>query len=317
MVDEEWRRITAWLTVHAPVAAQHLRPSTSAVPDELALARDWFEVQGGVGLHPEADVLMAYFPLSVEEALGHAHVIASLIVDWDDDWDVRYGGPASLVPVAWHGTGPLLVVDGRPGPDRGSVKELDWEDPSTLDRPLWPDLSSMLEDLAVALEQGTEVEVVGCRPEVVDGRIAWVWPTGEVYAGDGDDRRERTGSLGPWEALELRVAEAWAAFDNPRCLALIAAELDRQLALGRDDVEPDEVPGPAGVGTVDLDALIAACAEHVATSRGLPPPAWSVESWRSMRGRFPLVDFPSEQLRRLGSTPQAFVRHGFVLEWTG
>ncbi len=29
-----------------------------------------------------------------------------------------------------------------------------------------------------------------------------------------------------------------------------------------------------------------------------------------------VIDFPSGHLRRLGTTPGSFVRHGFVLEWT-
>ncbi len=316
MIEERWQHIARWLAEHAPVAAQHLRPGTASVPDELALAQDWFEVQGGVGLHPEADILMAYLPLSADEALEHARTIASLIADWDDDWDLRYDGPASLVPVAWHGTGPLLVVDGRPGPERGSVKELDWEDPSTLDRALWPDLSSMLEDLAIALEQGSEVEVVGCRPEVVDGRLAWVWPAGDGSVDGEETEPDWAGQGGPWEAVVLQVVDAWMVGDDERCLALIAAELERQIDLAPEEVEPDDGPGPPFIGTTDLDALIGACAEHAARSHGNEPPAWAVGSWRSLIGRNPVIDFPSGHLRRLGTTPGSFVRHGFVLEWT-
>jgi hypothetical protein len=173
-VVQTWDEITTWLRAHAPVTASLLLAAREhdlgGLPSEAA---DWFSIQGGARREPRAPVLMSFVPLSFEES--QIALDLNLLEDYVDEEP----GPLDLIPVAdLLADGVLLVVDNRPGPDRGSIKMFDWHDANCLYEPSheWPSLDACLRATLDALTSGGPSDYSGFSATVDAGVLDWVPP---------------------------------------------------------------------------------------------------------------------------------------------
>ncbi|WP_199925973.1 SMI1/KNR4 family protein, partial [Streptomyces sp. NRRL S-495] len=100
----------------------------------------------------------AFAPVSLDEAL-ETHAIWLLVAQQEGDSFDENGRPETrylreFMPIALSPGGDGLIVDMRPGDTHGAV--LLWDHETwTLDIPQWTSVTSMLQDIAQALEGGT------------------------------------------------------------------------------------------------------------------------------------------------------------------
>lgn len=315
MVDA-WLRVVQWLHENAAATWSVLAPPGAAVvAPRWATLQPWFEVQGGVDRDPRGGVLFGYWPLSAAEAEDWAGTISSNIATWGE-WAVEeFGDGDALVPIAEGGSSTLLVVDLRTGIDAGAVKELDWEDPSTLRVARWAGVEDMLDDLVRCLETLLASRALPVRPVVTGGLLTWVAhlpapppPAGPVTA---------EGEPPFWTAVVRRAARTWLTSGSAAAASGLGPELDQLLALDPAELRRAADADPDAVGTIDVDVLLAACVHEAYRRAALPAPGWCTERWRFLRPAWVLTDFPSAVLRSEHATPAAFSEHGIALEWTG
>ncbi|KQV13666.1 SMI1/KNR4 family protein [Kitasatospora sp. Root107] len=158
-----WSRVGTWLTAHARRGPA--RPTSD--PARL----DAFEADLGLPLPADLrawwllpDVSADYWipevfaPVSLDEAL-ETNAIWLLVAEQEGESFDENGHPEAryrreFMPIALSPGGDGLVVDLRPGDTHGAV--LLWDHETwTLDVPQWASVTSMLQDIAHALEAGT------------------------------------------------------------------------------------------------------------------------------------------------------------------
>lgn len=184
-----WADIVSWLSVHAPVTANALRPADPAadlaafeadfatsLPEDL---REWWSCCGGTDDAVLADVLPPFYtPYGPRRA---REVREELRKTWSAQWDRPscdyYAGTSgssfhpAWIPIAGDGFADELVVDLRPGPLHGCVLEWEHESSKTW-RPEWTGVMGMLTDVRRALIDGTPAG--HSHPTVTeDGRLDW------------------------------------------------------------------------------------------------------------------------------------------------
>lgn len=184
-----------WYATHAPAVYATLRGPASA--DQLVQARQemgqelpadlltWWELADGVedaAAIAGSVVPPFYNPYPVASALDSRRLWLSI---WPGDDGTA--GPAGTecqfmwlpdwLPISNNGGGNDLFVDLRPGPLRGCVMEFDRVEGAG-GPPLWPNVETMLRDIADALETGSAIDPFGDDPvrvELLDGgRLEWV-----------------------------------------------------------------------------------------------------------------------------------------------
>nr|WP_246481625.1 hypothetical protein [Amycolatopsis umgeniensis] len=172
-VGPAWQRITAWLRTNTPATAATLRPPAPAddvravqratgqvFPDDLLA---WWRLMDGVDderdHHTAFTVPGVYFPLSVARVRT---TWAGLSVHHDVRCCHADGGhrqPAgeptvlfctAFIPIFRALDGSVLVVDLRPGAERGRV--MDWVAAAGTHRTVWRNVSALLTDIADRLE---------------------------------------------------------------------------------------------------------------------------------------------------------------------
>jgi hypothetical protein len=322
LVDEQWLLITNCLAIHAPASAATFRPPEpgAVVTGASELVGPWFSVQGGAGRDNRAGVLFGYVPLSAAESLQALEVMTGEMRPWFDDVDVPADDAVRpFIPIADSGAGPLLVVDARRGPERGTVKQLDWEDPTTLDQPLWSDLGQLLDDVVEALAAGRSAGPLGGSPVVTDRYLGWApeapprsWvsaPAVMTYSAPATYDPDAPWS---WQQVTNRVAGRWGKSEGDiECLAIIGEELDRLVTLDLATLITATSDEPDGIGTVDLDVLLAACVHYAFTLLDTTPPAWARRTQSAfMTPTWTINNFPSAEIRRIDGTPEVFIEHG-------
>ncbi|MCT2587091.1 SMI1/KNR4 family protein [Actinophytocola gossypii] len=186
-VDSGWDRIEAWLRINAPTTEEHLGgPArtdemariTSLVggplPDDLVA---WWRRSCGTTSPLAARLLNGHTPYSIIEAVDRRSMM--LDVAGPDDAALAAepaGSPCwnwlpMWVPIGGDTGGDLLFVDLRPGQEHGCVMRW-YETEFATEDPVWPDVATMLAEIADALEHGTPVH--GAHPKVVDdGTLHW------------------------------------------------------------------------------------------------------------------------------------------------
>ena len=168
-LDHTWRRITNWLDAHAPATAVEVRdPVDAAVADAIerdvgvALPRDlraWWSLTDGVtdgmvlALIPDI-----HAPLPTAAARDEWQSLVALSAGTSGHADGEAGSLShryqkAFVPISTDHCGQVLFADLRPGNWHGCVSEWDHET-GFLQPPTWPDIMSMLTDIAYALESG-------------------------------------------------------------------------------------------------------------------------------------------------------------------
>lgn len=188
-VNDSWDRIEAWLGTNAPTTGEHLgvparRDEIPAVatlvgeplPDDLVA---WWRRSCGTTGFLAARLLTGHAPYSIDEAVACRTMMLEIAGCDDAELAELSAEPAGSpcqnwlpmwVPIAYDSGGDCLFVDLRPGPERGCVTQ--WYETDFAMDPKWPDVATMLAEIADALEHGTEVD--GVRPEVRDdGTIHW------------------------------------------------------------------------------------------------------------------------------------------------
>ncbi|MFC9331966.1 SMI1/KNR4 family protein [Kitasatospora sp. NPDC057015] len=188
-----WSRVGTWLTAHTRGGHGRARPPSDAArldafEADLALPlpadlRAWWLLPDVSASHwiPEA-----FAPVSLDEAL-ETHGIWLLVAEQEgesfDDNDrpePRY--LREFMPIALSPGGDGLVVDIRPGDTHGAV--LLWDHETwILDAPQWGSVTSMLQDIAHALETGTPALLSHAalggsqepRTATVDGALDLTW----------------------------------------------------------------------------------------------------------------------------------------------
>jgi cell wall assembly regulator SMI1 len=189
-LDDTWDRIEAWLRINAPTTAEHLGvpARTDEIPPLATLVGEplpddliaWWRRSCGTTSFSAARLLTGHAPYSIEDAVEcRAEMLAIKALD-DADLSALSAEPAGFpcwswlpmwVPIAHDSGGDNLFVDLRPGPERSCVMEW-YETEGASMEPKWPDVATMLAEIADALEHGTDV--AGVRPEVLDdGTIHW------------------------------------------------------------------------------------------------------------------------------------------------
>lgn len=160
-----WSRVGTWLTTHTRRGPA--RPAADAA------RLDAFEADLGLPLPADLrawwllpEVTASYWipgafaPGSLDEALETHEIWLQVAEEEDDPFDEN-GRPESryqreFMPIALSPGGDGLIVDLRPGDTRGAV--LIWDHETwILDVPQWASVTSMLQDIAHALEAGTPV----------------------------------------------------------------------------------------------------------------------------------------------------------------
>jgi cell wall assembly regulator SMI1 len=189
-VDETWDRIEAWLRTNAPTSDDHLGvPALRAtippvatlvgepLPDDLVA---WWRRSCGTTDFRAGQLLTGFAPYSIDEVVECRTMMLRIAGCDDSELAELSAEPAGspcwnwmpmFIPIAHDGGGDFLFVDLRPGPERGCVMQWYQADFATGD-PKWPDVATMLAEIADALEHGTVVDNV--RPKALDdGTIEW------------------------------------------------------------------------------------------------------------------------------------------------
>jgi cell wall assembly regulator SMI1 len=172
-IEVSWSRLTAWLAQHAPVSFAALRPPASVLdpglPDDL---RTLLMINDGAAVSEltSASLLPGlHRPLPAEEIEARNAMLMEILEDLEnEDMDGRWWH-AQWIMFADSGAGAGLMIDNRPGPERGRVSEWD-----RVDGAIWDDASSLREFIAAvadAVENGAPV--FGWRPVVEDGDLDW------------------------------------------------------------------------------------------------------------------------------------------------
>ncbi|MCP2166294.1 SMI1/KNR4 family protein [Goodfellowiella coeruleoviolacea] len=155
-----WQRIDTWLRSHSDGQPAHLM-SPAAQADIDAVARElglplpsdlvslwqlenvsadyWLPPQGGAAL--------------IEPAAALRDRAIWLNAAADEDPDDPNLFPPGLLPIASNGGGDNLVIELRPNQHHGAIFLWDHENWG-LRVPLWPDVATMLDDVAQAMESG-------------------------------------------------------------------------------------------------------------------------------------------------------------------
>lgn len=168
-VINAWTRIVAVLAEHAPaVAAAVSGPASDealamlereigqVLPDELLA---WLRLADGTEGGAHYAILPSYVPCGVDWIVREHQVRLEVYGEedysgaegtsaGDEGWPVEF---YDLIPIAGSGSGDCLVVDLRPGRNRGCVME--WFNHGELGAG-WPSIAAMLADVADALEHG-------------------------------------------------------------------------------------------------------------------------------------------------------------------
>ena len=181
--DDSWTRIETWLHAHAPRTHATLNPPA----DESSLRA----TEEALGLSLPSDLLASllrhdgsaagqntqgrftlpgeYALLDLEGIAKQWRMLGSILATYEDAmvgawWHTQW------VPIGLHITGDTLFVDQRPGPHQGSVGELMTHDSAFVG--VWKSFAELLENTAVALETGEEIEE--CRAVISgDGSLGW------------------------------------------------------------------------------------------------------------------------------------------------
>ncbi|GAB3442422.1 SMI1/KNR4 family protein [Actinophytocola sediminis] len=190
-VDGSWDRIEAWLRTNAPTSDEHLGiparrdeipPVATLVdeplPDELVA---WWRRSCGTTNFIAGRLLLGHAPYSIAEAVECRAMMLDIGGLDDADLSELSAEPAGTpswnwlpmwVPIAHDSGGDCLFVDLRPGAERGCV--MDWiETEGASLEPKWPDVATMLTEIADALEHGTEIAGVRATARD-DGILDWV-----------------------------------------------------------------------------------------------------------------------------------------------
>ncbi|MFJ1709456.1 SMI1/KNR4 family protein [Kitasatospora sp. NPDC088346] len=190
-VPTTWSRIGTWLTAHTQ--GGRARPASDAarldafeadlglpLPADL---RAWWLLPGVSASYwiPEA-----FAPVPLDEAL-ETHEIWLLVAEQEGESFEDNGQPETryqreFMPIALSPGGDGLVVDMRPGDTHGAV--LLWDHETwILDVPQWAAVTSMLQDVAHALEASTPALLSHAalggsqepRTAAIDGALDLTW----------------------------------------------------------------------------------------------------------------------------------------------
>lgn len=186
--EDAWQRLVSWCQQNAPVTFGYLQPPAQpaalaaaearfprAWPDDL---REWYRLQNGAAWESSNTPLPDWRILSLEQMIDSAEMYAGFWdgdelaeADQDDAGAMAWAFAPSFVPIADNIAACTLFVDTRPGPLHGCVHDWDRDEGALSEQPKWDSVTSMLEDVASALEEGRDCD--GWRPTVVDGVLAW------------------------------------------------------------------------------------------------------------------------------------------------
>lgn len=182
-----WERIVTWLRTNAPVTAAQLAPP--ATPDDILFVESllggplpadlsawWHQSCGVTGFVEGRLIPPRYAPYTVDQAVECREVMLEIAAA-EGVLAEPAGSPSTAwlpqwLPVAHDGGGDYLFADLRPGPLTGCV--MTWgKYEAAAKAPRWPNTTTMLAEIAEALEQGTTVD--GVHPDVSDvGTLDWV-----------------------------------------------------------------------------------------------------------------------------------------------
>ncbi|MEU3558638.1 SMI1/KNR4 family protein [Kitasatospora sp. NPDC006786] len=223
-VPTSWSRIGTWLTAHTR------RDSARPAPDASRL--DAFEKDLGLPLPADLrawwllpDVTASHWipgefaPVPLDEAL-ETHDIWLLVAEQEGDSFDENGQPEAryqreFMPIALSPGGDGLIVDLRPGDTHGAV--LLWDHETwDLDVPRWASVTSMLQDIANALETGTpalldHADLAGSAQPctaTIDGALDLTWQP--AWSGDRRGAAGGVGAVGGGRAAGLTATGAGA-----------------------------------------------------------------------------------------------------------
>lgn len=193
-MTDPWSRISAWHAKHAPAVHATLRGPASS--EDLTMAEQemgrelpadlvaWWRQSDGVD---EANAVVGPLLPPFHTPYPITWAVASRRI-WQHVWPDE-AGPArpagtecrsawlpDWLPIATDGGSADLFVDLRPGPLHGCVMEFDRVE-GAYGRPWWPNIDTMLTEIADALENRTTIRPAGRYPVRIallpEGRTDW------------------------------------------------------------------------------------------------------------------------------------------------
>ncbi|MER7760616.1 SMI1/KNR4 family protein [Streptomyces sp. NPDC097619] len=180
--SESWRRIDAWLAVHAPADLGRLNPPVA--PADIARAETLLgtalpaELAESLSCHDGANtwstLLPEQSPLPLDALVDRRRLCAEIAAENDGltvrPWEDEPWWHPLWIPGAEGPDGGVQVIDRRPGPDRG---RLGWAGHGGggdfTDAP--PGLAAFLHEVADALDHGG----------AVGGLHPYLTPTGDLW----------------------------------------------------------------------------------------------------------------------------------------
>ena len=195
-----WTELTSWLAANAPRMYECLRPAGDpgrilSAEEQLGFAlgaelTEWWHLHDGV---THGNIVPGYELLGVDGMLNRHQT--QLDVNFEEEVnemarrnlglaDDEAGGPAryfpaELIPIGDDGAGNYLVVDCRPGPERGCLRDHDHEDRGVIQPPMFDSLTDLVTRVVTSLRTGQPLEIrtpagtLRRTPTVSDGMVWW------------------------------------------------------------------------------------------------------------------------------------------------
>lgn len=192
-LEQAWTRALRWCRRHAPAAAASIQPGASleALASAQRETRAWppelvamLSVADGVGRSVEL-IPPLFVPLGVDDIVETWRMLAGMRPDLHSPEELsRLGSePAGTrsfaylpvwIPFASDFGGNYLFVDPRPGSRQGCINQWD-RDEGSLRPPLWPNLTTLVEQVANALrtKRWRGADGNDLIPIVENGRLRW------------------------------------------------------------------------------------------------------------------------------------------------
>ncbi|MFI5843748.1 SMI1/KNR4 family protein [Catenuloplanes sp. NPDC051500] len=200
MLAPLWSELTSWLAANAPRLHEQVRPPgdparLASAEERLGLALnrelvEWWQLHDGVA----AGYLLPNYELfGVEDMLRSREIERDVDLEEEvnamafrnlypvaaeGDVPGRYF-PSEYVPIGGDGAGNCLVMDCRPGPEYGFLRDHDHEHRGVISAPYYTSLADLLTRLVTALRTGQPMAVGNsdrtypATAVVEDGWLSW------------------------------------------------------------------------------------------------------------------------------------------------
>jgi cell wall assembly regulator SMI1 len=202
-----WAELTSWLSAHAPQTFATLRPPGD--PARLTVAEqqlgfalgaeltEWWHLHDGsmgrpflpgittpgydlFGVDSMLETHRMQLEVNLEEEVNEMARGRLGLADDEAGGPARYF-PSEFVPIGTDGGGNDLIVDCRPGPESGRLRDNDHEDSGVVQPSMFESLADLLAQMVRSLHTGDPLDLPGRSPvarvpTVEAGALSWWAP---------------------------------------------------------------------------------------------------------------------------------------------